>query len=64
MTHRNQRPYVSVSEAADLLGVSEDLVYEMVKADTLPHIVVGRRTIRIPRHELSPEAMLARKATP
>jgi excisionase family DNA binding protein len=51
---------VSVSEAAKLLGVSDDLVYELTARGDLPCVRFGRRKV-IPRRaiELVVEAALA-----
>jgi excisionase family DNA binding protein len=38
----------AVKEVADILGLSTDTVYEMVRCGSLPHIRIGRR-ILIPR---------------
>lgn len=42
---------LSVSEAAELLGVSRDLVYELVAQGNLPALRLGRR-IALPRRAL------------
>lgn len=42
---------LSVSEAARLLGVGRNHVYEMVAEGTIPHVRFGR-LIKIPRSEL------------
>ena len=42
---------LTVPQAAELLGVSGDLVYDMVHRRELPAIRLGR-LIRIPRHGL------------
>jgi excisionase family DNA binding protein len=42
---------VSVAEAAHLLGVSDDLVYELVERGELPCVRFGRRRL-IPRRAL------------
>lgn len=39
---------VSVPEAAELLGISDDLVYELTQRGDLPYIRLGRRKV-IPR---------------
>ena len=51
---------ISVSEAAELLGVSDDLVYELTQRGELPCVRFGRRKV-IPRRaiELVVEAALA-----
>lgn len=47
----NERMTVTVKEAADLLGVSRSLAYEMVAAGTLPSLRLGRRIV-VPRAAL------------
>ncbi len=42
---------VSVPEAAELLGVSDDLVYELTERGNLPCIRLGRRKL-IPRQAI------------
>jgi len=42
---------LSVSEAAELLGVSRDLVYELVAQRELPALRLGRRIV-LPRRAL------------
>ena len=42
---------VSVPEAAELLGVSDDLVYELTERGDLPCIRLGRRKV-IPRRAI------------
>jgi excisionase family DNA binding protein len=39
------RPVLSVAEAAELLGVSEWLVLQQIRAGTLPHKRCGRRIV-------------------
>ena len=45
------RLIVSVGEAADLLGVSDDLVYELTQRGDLPCLRLGRRKV-IPRRAI------------
>ena len=40
-----ERKAYSVPEVADILGVSVDTVYEMVRSNDLPHKRLGRRII-------------------
>jgi len=47
---------LSVAEAADLLGVSTDLVYELTTRGEIPCLKVGRRKL-IPRRAI--EMMVA-----
>ena len=42
---------LSVSETAQLLGISKASVYQLVREGTLPHIRVGRRLL-IPAEQL------------
>jgi excisionase family DNA binding protein len=49
---QNQRT-LSVTQAAEKLGVSRNLAYEAIKAGQIPHIRIGRRI-------LVPEAALER----
>jgi excisionase family DNA binding protein len=39
---------VTVDEAAELLGISRTLAYELVASGELPHLRLGRRRIVIP----------------
>lgn len=56
------RPTLSVTETADLLGISRWLVQQAVRDGSLPSVRVGRR-ILIPRVQL--DALLAgRSAAP
>ncbi len=40
-----ERPVLSVAEAADLLGVSQWLVLQQVRRGSIPHKRVGRRIL-------------------
>lgn len=42
---------LSVREASTLLGVSRNLVYEMVRRDEIPHLRLGR-LVKTPRQGL------------
>jgi excisionase family DNA binding protein len=42
---------LSVDEAAALLGVSRDLVYDLVARGEIPSVRLGRRIV-VPRHAL------------
>lgn len=44
-TPDDPRPVLSVSEAAELLGVSEWLVLQQIRLGTLPHKRCGRRIV-------------------
>ena len=50
-----QRPVLSATQAADLLGVSRALVYELIRRRELPSVRLGRRV-------LVPSAAIARLA--
>lgn len=41
-----------VATTAKVLGVGRDAIYELIARDELPHVRLGARTIRIPRHLL------------
>jgi len=42
----------SVREAAELCGLSVDMVYELCRQQLFPHIRVGSRKIIVPKHGL------------
>ena len=46
-----ERLIVSVNEAAELLGVSDDLIYELTERGDLPCLRLGRRKV-IPRRAI------------
>jgi excisionase family DNA binding protein len=46
-----QRLTVTVTEAAEILGVSRTSAYELVRAGTLPSVRLGRRIV-VTRHAL------------
>jgi excisionase family DNA binding protein len=43
---------LTYNEAAQFLGVPVGTVYSMVSHRRLPHIRLGKRLVRFPRHEL------------
>ena len=47
----SRRLALSVDEAAALLGVSRDLVYDLVASGEIPSLRLGRRIV-VPRHAL------------
>ena len=57
----------SVAEAANLLGISRNLAYDLVREGRLPHIRLGRRVL-VPRFALEQwvamEAGLPRQGGP
>ena len=55
-----QKLVLSVSECADLLGVSRPSVYKWINLGTLPHLKLGTRIV-IPRAAL--EKWIERKTT-
>ena len=44
-------PLLTVAEAAELLRVHSNHVYELIRRGELPHVRLGR-VIRLPRHRL------------
>ena len=52
-------PLLTVPEAAAYLRIGEDLAYELIRQNRLPHIRLGR-VIRVPRFGL--EQWIARQA--
>ena len=46
------RPYISVSEAVTLFGVSRDTIYRLIKSGSIPAINMGQRLTRISRMHL------------
>ena len=46
-----ERLTLTVVEAADLLGVSRNSLYEAVRRGEVPHLRIGRRIV-IPRRQL------------
>ena len=42
----------TVKEAAELCGLSPDMIYELCRQDAFPHIRVGARKIIIPKRKL------------
>ncbi|CAI8825449.1 Helix-turn-helix domain-containing protein [Priestia megaterium] len=39
------RQTVTVKEASNYIGVSKDLIYQLVKENKLPHLKLGRRIL-------------------
>jgi PAS domain S-box-containing protein/excisionase family DNA binding protein len=58
----SDRPYLSISQTADLLGVSRVTIWRWIRTGRLPVRRLGHRTVRIERADL--ERMLARDAAP
>jgi excisionase family DNA binding protein len=56
----NNRLTITVEEAAELLGVSRSLAYNLVRRNELPSLRLGRRVV-VPVRAL--EEMLARGST-
>lgn len=46
------RPYISVTEAVALFGVSRDTIYRLIKSGTIPAINIGQRLTRISKAHL------------
>lgn len=51
------RPYISVTEAVALFGISRDTLYRLIKSGTVPAINIGQRLTRISKAHL--ESMFA-----
>lgn len=63
VTDSAPNPYLlTVPEAAQLLRISRNLAYELIKRGELPHVRLGERIIRVPRHAL--EHWLEQQAAP
>ena len=56
----NSALLISVTEAAELLGVSRNLAYDLIHDGTLPHVRLGRRRILVSRVAL--EQWIARES--
>ena len=52
--------YVTPKEAADILGVSEHTLRQMIDDGRIPAVQLGPRLTRIARADLTPEAIRAR----
>lgn len=50
-TGEHTRLTLTVSETAELLGISRSTAYEYVRTGELPSVILGRRVL-IPRHRL------------
>lgn len=46
------RPYISVTEAVALFGISRDTIYRLIKKGSVPAINIGQRLTRISRAHL------------
>ena len=46
-------PLLTADQAAELLAVSRKHVYEMVRSQGLPHVLVGERALRFIRADLA-----------
>lgn len=57
-----KRPFVSVKEAAALLGVSERFIYNKLWDGTLPCVRLGKRKIRILMQEVAKMATAKSKS--
>jgi len=44
-----ERPYISISEAVTLFGISKDTIYRLIKNGRLPAVNLGERLTRISR---------------
>jgi excisionase family DNA binding protein len=52
-SHRDGPDMLTVKEAADLLRVNVKTIYAELASGRLPHVMLGRRIIRIPRAVLA-----------
>lgn len=52
--------YVTVAEAADILGVSRSTIDKMIDDGRIPVVRLSPRVIRVERSELEPDAIRAR----
>lgn len=48
----NDRPYITIKEAAAMFKVSYDTIYRLVRLGRVPSITLGPRTIRVDRDAL------------
>ncbi len=55
-THRDHKLVLTVVEAAEVLGISRGLAYELVRQGAIPSVRLGRRLL-VPRQRL--EELLA-----
>lgn len=56
--------YLSIPEAAAVIGVSDSLVRRWVRNNTLPHVKVGEKVRLIPRKTVERFAKIERKPGP
>ena len=59
MTNNGSSLLIGVAEAAQILGISRGLAYQLVQEGRLPHVKLGRRVL-VPRKAM--EDWLAREA--
>lgn len=45
----DERPYISISEAVTLFGISKDTIYRLIRKGKLPAVNLGERLTRISR---------------
>jgi len=60
--HNGEKLTLDISEAAELLGISRNLAYELAKSGTLPVVKLGKRLL-VPRRALE-KLLEEAKATP
>ena len=48
----NSRPYISVSEASVLFGISKNTIHRLIRAGKIPSVNLGQRLTRISREHL------------
>jgi excisionase family DNA binding protein len=56
--------YLSIPEAANVLGVSDSLVRRWVRNGTLPHLKIGDKVRIIPRRTVEKFAAIPRRPGP
>jgi len=56
------RPYISISEATMLFGISKDTIRRLIKADKIPAVNLGQRLTRVSRAHI--EAMFTAVTLP
>jgi len=52
MDAQENRDWLRVPEAAELLGLPRTRTYELIQRGELPAVRIGERSIRVNRHEL------------
>ena len=48
---KTEQKLISVKEAKEMLGVSKATIYELIKQDKIPHLMIGDRKL-LPKREL------------